>query len=326
MLRPLRTCDIFWEKAVWVALLTATCFPALGDQSLTASKLDAISALEEECGRATPSVTTPNKEQDAGAFGTQAAPVGESPSRLVKAGRDFFLDGVKIEPFKAPQGHHPGSHTHMYSYSRDGIQRFIKITGDPEEGRSALLAQDVGGPRVFRARSVVLPDSDKTWHYVEVEQLFHGQRSYTFKGLFLRRDPDAIHELTGRNPPVVARIADLYVRAFERRLLPDTEDVDFIFSGDEVHWLDTAHWDEVKEIDQRFGKSLNLFLNGLNRILREHVDEGGGKFLEELLRRLSASKDLTEAEKRQIVADIYYPWAGMDLHTWETLLEGYHLK
>jgi len=157
----------------------------------------------------------------------------------------------QYEIFKAPRKHHPGvQHDQMYRSIRNGQSYLIKVLHAENVNDiafsmtlyGALLAEELGGPKVTRAGALITDDSKKAL-YLEMEEIFAGDPdTFTLKGILYQPwDPRRFLPIS-LNARHMQKLAKMFVRNLELQVVfGGTEDieVDLIFSKNDVRWIDT---------------------------------------------------------------------------------------
>jgi len=191
-------------------------------------------------------------------------------SRIEALGPRLLIDGIDANRMTPPPQHHPGvTNFGLYTYQRNGSRRVLKIIDLLPENldriqdsrrlnvwdsdvRSLLLAERVGGPRVYRWGVVLLPDC-KRGIFVEMEHLFFGRPSITLKGLQRDHDTRDLQRLLDGGPQMrlMRPMARLWVRALEGGVVPNARDIDVIFSEGQARWLDPLQWSSTPDVPSR---------------------------------------------------------------------------
>jgi hypothetical protein len=168
----------------------------------------------------------------------------------------FVADGVVAKRFETPAAHRRGGQNKgLFSLQREGSARLLKVLmsvarrSANDELQMAIKAQKVGGPRVYRWGQITFQRSQgesQSFLYMEMEELFAGRPSSTWKGR--------------RSTFPSRKVAELFLRAYEARLSVGS-DVDFIVSESDAAWLDTADWKDYtgREIGVEFLSGLGAF-------------------------------------------------------------------
>lgn len=159
--------------------------------------------------------------------------------------------------FETPPNHKRGYlHVRMYRIQTPNGSRLVKVIDEKfrlimgerisdidvfihDTVGGMLLAERIGGPKVFRAGRIEDANGGRRF-FVEMEEFFPQTETFTLKGKFnVHRSVD----LTESKPAgsYLKQIAELFALAAEKKITPSV-DIDFIFSPNEVRWIDTASW------------------------------------------------------------------------------------
>jgi hypothetical protein len=249
-----------------------------------------------------------------------AAKVSTSPkSKSLVDPRRETIDGIQAELIDEDGRSNAG----VYRYYREGRRRVMKITRHedfaayPEEGiEHAIDAQVQGGvigsffgaPKLLRTGIADL--GYHRYYFVEMEELFPGQKPRSFKSAAAERDSKFIAML-GRpraDGLVPAReMADKLVEVLEYGVVP--YDGDFLVTPDgRLSWIDTNWWtvDENAGFPKEKVKVMREAYYFLARLAADR--EAGRAFAEEFLSRLRESKRIGAEIKEDILKD----WTGND--------------
>ncbi len=235
-------------------------------------------------------------------------------------------------PFVIPNYLHlAGSmHSAMYRHVRDGKPRLVKLIlpgskaflGDEyfkKEVFGILLSSHIGGPELYRAGRV--SSGGVNGYFVEIEELFPGdEQTFTYKGFASK--PALARFLNARfpNDTQLLKIAKLLRMAIERKIAID-EDLDFIFSGDDVRWLDTAGWRTFKNdvSVESFEGEMALHNYGLLLTQFFELNSRAGRFLVYALKEeIRGSVVWTSSQRHAVLANLEknmlnrWEWSGAE--------------
>lgn len=219
--------------------------------------------------------------------------------------RALMLEGRPVEPFVRPREHHWGiSNEGIFSLERDSQPRLIKLLTDGSSLssdarytaalRGTLLGAALGGPKVFRFGRIRLLNG-RLALFIEMEWIFRNQPNFTWKGIQGQPASRFSFLIQGTVTPL-EKIAALFVTAFEHQVAPGI-DLDFIFSNDDVRWIDTADWRVRTEIDENLFTGLEIFVGKLHRIQPVYAM----RFKTLFRNKLTQSSLLSDHQKRKML-------------------------
>jgi len=239
------------------------------------------------------------------------------------------LSGGVYSQFSVPNWLHTKGtmHSAIYRYNRDGKSRLIKVILEDSKAHISddyfrgeifgmLLSSHVGGPEVYHAGRITVPDG-RMGYYVEMEELFANQTdTYTYKGLGSKIWPMRILALKFPNDAQLLKIAKMIRINLERGILIGN-DPDLIFSGSDVRWLDTTAWeiwnntfpDAVERLADisRFDFNSQRVLYNYGSLIKKffRLKKSAGRFLIQALKReVAASPVWTDLQKTGILVNM----------------------
>jgi hypothetical protein len=212
------------------------------------------------------------------------------------------------------EGHDPGIGGYIqrnsgvplfYRFMRNGKPRILKVLDDSNRSVSGrydfdkvyqglLWGQEAGGPKIYQAGRIKLPDGSTPYFY-EMDEIFPGKPSATFKSSS-RELGNEIHK-----KGATRSLALLFARALELHLAPTNADLDFVLSEGKASWLDTDYWEQIN--DGNFNdhalsglQQVRSWLSGANSLHRN--------FEKSFVAAIKKSKRLSSKEKSQILAGL----------------------
>ncbi len=159
-----------------------------------------------------------------------------------------------------------------------------------------MSAENIGGPQIYRAGKLLNHETGKVDHYIEMEEIFAGKPSFTFKATRFRQ-ANIVQVLTEHHDvgSLAEQMGRLVARITERKIILDL-DFDFIFSSSEARWIDTGGWTYSHRPEW------SLVMDPIRAFIRHRLMDGelSDQFVTAFLREIELSPKLSLSDKVEI--------------------------